>query len=197
MDKEYNRWYRTFLGIKQRHTYWLYKVIDEVLNENPQIKGIVEIGTGAGALSVFLGLECYERSLKPLLTYDLKPFAKANKGMFIYKKPKLFDLLNIKYIARDYFLKESINEIKEYTDVPVLFFCDGGNKLEEFKFFTGIIKKDSIIAVHDWQSVARSALTYENSKGTVNKYNLIPLHEEEWDCEPDHIKTCFWRKNSE
>lgn len=197
MDKEYARWYRTFMGIRQRHTYWMYKVIDEVLNENKQIRGIIETGTGAGALSIFLGMECYERGLKPLLTYDLKEFAKKSEGFFAYKEPKLFKLLKIKYIVRDCFHEESIREIKEYAENPILFFCDGGNKLKEFKYFAKLIRKDSIIAAHDWKSVAKSKLTEENIEGTIKEHSLIPLHKEEWNSPPDYIKTCFWRKQNE
>ena len=200
MDKEYDRWYKSFLGIRQRHTYWIYKVIDEILNENKQIKGIIETGTGAGALSVFLGLECYERGLKPLLTYDIKEFITGDKGykpFEEYKEPRLFKLLGIKFIVRDCFHEESIREIKEYADKPILFLCDGGNKLKEFKHFAKLLKKDSIIASHDWQSVARSKLTEENVSETVKEYDLEPLHKEEWDSPPDHIKTCFWRKRNE
>ena len=51
-----DRWYKTFLGQHQQHTYWLYKVIDDIITDNPQLRRFVEIGTGAGALSVVLGL---------------------------------------------------------------------------------------------------------------------------------------------
>lgn len=200
LKKEYRRWYRTFIGIKQRHTYWMYKVIDEVLNENRQIKGIIETGTGAGALSVFLGLECYERGLKPLLTYDMKEFVTGDRKynpFKEYKEPRLFKLLGIKFIARDCFHEDSIREITEYADGPILFMCDGGNKLKEFEYFTRLIKKDSIIASHDWNSVARSSLNRGNTAEIINKYSLRPLHEEEWDSPPDFIKTCFWRKQNE
>jgi len=200
MHKEYKRWYRDFLGIRQRHTYWLYKVIDDVLNENRQIKGIIETGTGAGALSVFLGLECYERELKPLLTYDIKEFVKGDREFNPfkeYKEPRLFKLLGIKFIVRDCFHEDSIREIEEYADGPIFFMCDGGNKLEEFKYFARLIKKDSIIAAHDWESVAKSKLTEENIAGTIKEHSLIPLHKEEWNSPPDYIKTCFWRKQNE
>ena len=194
MEEEYKRWYKTFLGIRQRHTYWVYKVIDEILNENRQIKGIIEIGTGAGALSIFLGLECYERELKPLMTYDIKGFVTEKEDIFNYKEPRLFKLLNIKFIVRDCFHEESIQEIKEYANRPVLFMCDGGNKLKEFKYFAELIKPGSIIASHDWQSIARSKLTEENTRDTAKRFSLKPLNKEEWDSPPDHIKTCFWRK---
>ena len=94
---QYKRWYGTFLGFKQAHAYWMYKVIEDVIKSNKQIKGIIEIGTGHGALSIFLGLECYERGLKPLLTYDNIPPPAG--------EPKLFKLLGIRFIQRDIFNK--------------------------------------------------------------------------------------------
>jgi hypothetical protein len=32
-----------FLGAKPQHTYWLYKVIDDVLRRNPQVEKFVEL----------------------------------------------------------------------------------------------------------------------------------------------------------
>ncbi len=160
--------------------YHLYKIIDDILNENKQIKGIIEIGTAEGALSVFLGLECYERGLKPLLTYDIKRSI----------EPKLFSLLGIRFIIRDCFNKISVKEIREYADIPILFICDGGNKPKEFNHFTGLLKQDSIIAAHDWNM----QIELKDISDTINEYGLEPLHEEEWDSPPDYIRTCFWRK---
>jgi hypothetical protein len=172
--------YGYFLGIKQHHNYWLYKIIEDILNENKQIKGIIEIGTAEGALSMLLGLECYVREFKPLLTYDIEK----------KKEPKLFKLLGIKSIIRDCFNEKSIQEIKEYADSPILLICDGGNKAKEFNTFIPYLKSGSIIAVHDWNS----RLKLEDIIDTVSKYNLKPLHEDKWDSPPDYIKTCFWRK---
>ena len=169
-----------FLGLRQHHTYWMYKVIDDILNENKQIKGIIEIGTAEGALSVFLGLECYERGLKPLLTYDIKK----------YKEPRLFKLLGIKAVIRDCFHEDSIREIKEYVDSPILFICDGKDKPKDFNYFAGFLKQDSIIAAHDWNL----QIELKDISDTVNKYALEPLHEEEWYSPPDYIKICFWMK---
>ena len=167
------------MGIYQQHTYWLYKVIDDVLNENKQIKGIVEIGTGLGALSIFLGLECYERNLKPLLTYDIKQVA----------KPRLFDLLNIKAVARNCFDVESVNEIMEYIKEPVLFICDGGNKIKEFNFFAYLLPEGSIITAHDWDDEIR----IDDVRKTVMEIGLKPLHKDDWVAPPDYIAMSFWK----
>jgi len=187
--KEISRWYKTFLGITQSHTYWLYKVIDEILNENEQIKGIIEIGTGRGAMSIFFGLECYERRYKPLLTYDILKI----------REPRLFKLLGIRYIIRDCFSEESINEIKEYSaDDPIFLMCDGGNKAKEFNIIIEFLKPGSIIAAHDWNEgydfIRCIGMRRKFIKETIDKYKLVPVKEEEWDNPPDHIKSCFWRK---
>lgn len=178
--KKTEKWFKYFLGIRQRHTYWMYKVIDDILNENKQIGGIIETGTGKGALSIFLGLECYERGYKPLLTYDILDIL----------KPKLFDLLGIKFIVRDCFEGSSIEEIRNYADIPILLMCDGGNKKKEFNAFTRYLKQGSIVAAHDWNT----EIKLEHIQNTINRHEMKPLHEEEWDSPPDHIRTCFWRK---
>jgi len=183
---QYKRWYGTFLGFRQSHAYWMYKVIDDVLNDNEQIEGIIEIGTGRGALSIFLGLECYERGLKPLITYDILP---------LIRKPKLFKLLGIKFINRDCYHGDSIREMNEYIDnKPILFFSDNGNKLRDFNYFIKLLPKDSVFASHDWESIAKAKLTEKNTKENVEKYSLQSLFRKEWDGPPDYIKTCFWRK---
>lgn len=177
------RWLKTFLGIPQAHTYWLYKIIDDVLNENSAIRGIVEIGTWKGALSVFLGLECYEREFKPLLTFDIQEYGKL---------PKLFDLLGIEFILQDCFAPESMERIKKYLDAPIFFFCDGDDENREFNTFAPLLSKDSVIALHDWPHEA----WYAAIKDTVKKYGFVPLKPEIWCIPPDYIFTSFWRKES-
>lgn len=173
-------WHKTFLGKKQRHIYWLYAIIDEILNENPRIKGIIEIGTWKGTLSMFLGLECYERKFKPLLTFDIKK----------HELPRLFGLLKIDFVLQDCFAEGSIKKIKQYLDIPVFFFCDGGNKVREFKQFAPLLPKNSVIAVHDWPHEAY----YACIKNTVKKLRLIPLKAETWCIPPYYIFTSFWKR---
>lgn len=175
------RWLKTFLGIPQGHTFWLYKVIDDILTENQEIRGIIEIGTYKGALSVFLGLECYERQFKPLLTFDIKKYGEL---------PRLFDLLKIDFVFRDCFAEESTEKIKQYLDAPILFVCDGGNKIREFNQFAPLLFQGSVIAVHDWPYEA----WYAAVKETVKKSGLIPIKKETWCTPPDYIFTSFWKK---
>lgn len=186
--EEISRWYKTFLGYCQSHTYWCYKVIDSILNENKQIKGIIEIGTGRGAMSIFFGLECYERGYKPLLTYDVIKL----------REPRLFKLLGVKNIIRDCFVEESIEEMKEYADVPVFVMCDGGNKAKEFNTIVPFLKSGSIVGAHDYNEgynfIRCIGMRKKFIQESINKYNLQPIKQEEWDAPPDHIKMCFYKK---
>lgn len=175
------RWNKTFLGIQQAHTYWLYKVIDDILSENREIKGIIEIGTFLGALSVFLALECYERRFKPLLTFDIKKHGRM---------PRLFALLKIDFMLQNCFAEESVERIKKYLDVPVFFICDGGHKNQEFNQFAPLVPRGSVIALHDWPF----EVWYSVVKETVTKLELIPIKTETWCAPPDYIFTSFWKK---
>lgn len=182
-----DRWRKTFLGITQAHTYWLYQVIDDILNENQQIQGIIEIGTYRGALSVFLGLECYERGLKPLLTFDTRKFFSRRTMRYL---PRLFELLKIDFVLRDCFSKKSIKQIKDYLDTPVFFVCDGGNKTREFNKFAPLLPKGSIIAAHDWPR----GIWYDRIKDTTDKFGFFPIKIEDWCAPPDYIFMSFWKR---
>lgn len=177
------RWRARFVTIPQQHTYWLYKVIDDILKENRvHITGAVEIGTGDGALSLVLGIECYRRShWKSLLTFDIERLPKCPYD--------LFEKIGICFVQADCFSEEAIEAIKDYVNSPVFFFCDGGNKVKEFKTFAPMLPPHSIIAVHDW----RYELCYDHIRETVEELKLQPVKKEEWCAPPDYILTSFWK----
>lgn len=172
-------WRKMFLGYRMAHSFAMYDVIDRILQENEPIKGIVEIGTGSGPLSIFLGLECYERNLFPLLTFDVKNI----------KVPNLFKLLKVRFVNDDCFSKDSLKMIKEYLYSPTLFICDGGNKKKEFNLFAPMLPKGSVIMAHDWTH----EICYNDIKDTVKMLNLTPIKEEEWCTPPDYILASFWK----
>ena len=60
-----DNWGDHYSGIPKCHPLKLQGIISDILTENPEIKGIVEIGTMFGALSCYLGAECIERGFKP------------------------------------------------------------------------------------------------------------------------------------
>lgn len=179
------RWHKTFLGVRQQHTYWLYKVIDDVLMENPGIKKFVEIGTGNGALSAVLGFHAVTRG-GSLFTID-----KQERGD-LYKLKPLFDELPVQIVRGDCF--EATEQIKEYMgDDPCFFFCDGDDKPKQFNHFTPLIPAGSVIAAHDFTN----EFDLEDIKDTVDKYELTPLVPDDWDGGVDDIQTCFFLKRGD
>ena len=73
------QWGLTFIGQEMQHNYYLYYTIDNIMIDNPNISGIVEIGTGFGALTTFLGLWGINRNI-PVLSVDHK--TKHNRYIF-------------------------------------------------------------------------------------------------------------------
>ena len=171
-------WSDKYAGIPKLCPSKLQGIISDILNENEDIKGIVEIGTYLGGLSCYLGAECIERGFKPLLTFDNK----------VRYEPRLFKALDVDFVVDDCFSEQSVNKIKEYVkDTPVLFICDGGFKTKEFNTFAPLLPKGSIVAVHDWDI----EVNLEGIKETVDKLGMFPIRQKQWN-DDDHTLMAFW-----
>ena len=173
-------WYNHFLGVRMQHNYGLYRVIDDILRKNPQIERFVEVGTGGGALSVILALHAVQRG-SHLLTFDIQ-----TRG----HKPKVdvvFEKLDVEFVEEDVF--DNIERIEKDMDGrPTFFFCDGGNKKKEFKWFSPRIPSGSIIAAHDYgdEVCAENLVNFTN--------DLEPILEELWLDKTQEIYTCFYKR---
>ena len=110
-----------------------FMVWELVLNNNPQVKGIVELGTYKGGFSWFLDAQARARGID-FITYDiLAPDVEPpgfNK-MDIYRHSDL-----VGFAAR--------------AMGPVALLCDGGNKPRELKLFSPLCAPGSVFLVHDW-----------------------------------------------
>ncbi len=126
-----NDWHKTFLGVRQQHNYMLYRLIDEVLNHQ-HIEKFVEVGTGAGALSVVLGLHAVNRG-SHLLTFDTQV-----RG----RKPMLDRVFDATGRAKGYRWHTWNTSATNDSDTPVnitgvgLFMGAGGTPLD-FQWITG------------------------------------------------------------
>lgn len=164
-DTTHWEWHTTFVGQYMQHNYRLYPILDSVFQNNPQIERIVEIGTGAGALTTFLGLWGLKRNI-PLLTLDIKPEADR----------KFLEKLGVKLIVGDEFNEFVRTSIKSFIkERPTLFICDGANKQDELNYWAQYLVPNSIIAAHDL-GVEFSVL---NIPPPI-KLSLIPIIEERW-----------------
>lgn len=136
------QWHLTFIGQYMQHNYYLYYVIDDIMLNN-NIDGIVEMGTGCGALTLVLGLWGIKKNI-PVLTID-NIREKSQEILPIFKA------LNIDSYIGDENNEKTINYIEKFIDnKKILFICDGGNKTNEFKVWSPKLSIDSIICIHDW-----------------------------------------------
>lgn len=175
------RWYKTFLGQRQQHTYWLYKIIDDAVTANPQLERFVEIGTGVGALSVILALHAVQRGNR-LLTFDNRP--ELHKSLL-----PVFNALNVRDSDFDHWT--CLSAINIHMDTrPTFFFCDGGDKGKEFNFYTPWLAPGSVIAAHDYGMEFQP----EDIAETVEMYDLKPFQPEDWRGGKDDIQTCLYLK---
>lgn len=102
---------------------------------------IIEIGTFTGGLSIHFGLYGFLKNIS-VHTWDI-----VDKRQNV----DIFDRLNINFHLDDCFSKESDNIIKQLiSNGPLLFFCDGGNKIKEFNYYSDLIKSGDIICCHDF-----------------------------------------------
>lgn len=160
-------WHLTFAGRYMQHNYYLYALIDRIMSENPDIRGIVEIGTGGGALTTVLGLYGISKNI-PVLSVDHEDSHDS----------RIFRQLRIRYLQMDEFSDEFANELLDFLasiNGPVLFICDGGHKAKEFRLWAPVLKPGSIIAVHDWTT----ELDLE-SINSVASIHCVPYKEERW-----------------
>ena len=161
-------WHLTFVGQYMQHNYYEYYMLDDIIGNNPQIKSIIEIGTGYGTLAIVLGLHGIKKSV-PVFTVDINP--NLSKPVW-----SIFNTLGIQFHNGDVFSNVVIDKIISIiNNQPTYIICDGGNKPKEFNFWAPKIPVNSIISAHDWGV----EISMNHIKDIVNKY-LTPYMPKRW-----------------
>lgn len=110
--------------------YWLWEAL---LNGEPQLTGIVELGTAKGGFALYLAAQADARDLF-FRTYDVVAPTRRIPG----------------FVRCDIFAQASDIGIHLQRRNPLVLFCDGGNKPREIKTFSRFLTPESLIVVHDW-----------------------------------------------
>lgn len=159
-------WHTSFAGQPMQHNFWLYAIIDRVMKANPQIRSIVEIGTGGGAVASVFGLWGVKLGI-PVLTID----------RVMRHTPKILAALGVEYLQADEFGIEAHRRILEVVgDQPTWLFCDGGSKRSEFREIGPLMPADSIVSAHDLGVEFR----HEVDAADLCPHIFHPVHEEWW-----------------
>lgn len=122
---------QSFGGIPMAQYHVDLLLWERVLNDNPHVEAIVELGTWQGGFSWFLWAQAQARDLR-FSTYDVvEPETLLPKFTFtkldIYRYPEEVDLSG-----------------------PLVLLCDGGNKPRELQTFPPLCEPGSVFVVHDW-----------------------------------------------
>ena len=132
-------WHTTLLGQYMQHNYWVYNIIDKVMLMNPQIKSIIEIGTGSGCVTTIFGLWGVKRNI-PVVSID-----NVNRHDTAIFKRLGIDFWNVNENAPE--TKQRI--IERIGGKPTWVYCDGCCKSIELKTYATLIPTGSIISAHD------------------------------------------------
>ena len=126
----------SFGGVACAQMYTDFYIWEAVLNDNPQLNGIVEIGTFNGGFSLYLAAQAEAREMGFFRTYDVIKPERDIPG----------------FVKIDVFAEhQAVGEMLKRND-PLALFCDGGNKPRELQTFSRYVTGESVIAVHDWNN---------------------------------------------
>ena len=119
---------------------------DIFLTSRPTIRSVVELGSAAFGLSLYLALQCYQRGLE-FRTFDINASNNLNSPL-----SNLVKLRN-NFIMGDIFgdVREQLTLLLRYgLPHPILLYCDDGDKPREFKGFVPCLRAGDYVGVHDW-----------------------------------------------
>lgn len=108
---------------------------EALLNGNPHLRGVVELGTWQGGMSRYLWSQAQLRDMD-FITFD---------SIIPDSPPPAFVQLDI------YRYPEVVAKTAKAMG-PIALFCDGGNKPRELALFPPMMPPSSIFVVHDWGS---------------------------------------------
>lgn len=134
-----------FRGIPCQQNPYSFQVFYEFLQET-RPDTIVEIGTGLGGFTYFLGICCKELGLTTsIYTFDINPVITTDK----------LKELGIKQSSEPMFLgnwkgvKSTLVELIQ-TPGKTIVLCDGGNKVKEVSLLSPYLKVGDFILTHDY-----------------------------------------------
>jgi hypothetical protein len=124
----------SFAGVPMAQTWADLYLWEVVLNENPEVVAVVELGSWKGGLSLYLEAQCDGRGLE-FRCYDVREPEKPVRG----------------FVRADIFRhKDQINSYLRSFQAPIILFCDNGNKPREAQEFGPSLSRRSLMIVHDW-----------------------------------------------
>lgn len=121
------------------------KAIRKILDENPDILRIVELGTGHGGMSLHLGSFICGRGGN-VLTIDRVRIMDGGYDSWAKFGPKY----HVNFIERDVFNPSTVIEVSNFIQhYRAMILCDNGDKKREVELYAKILKKGDLLLAHD------------------------------------------------
>lgn len=124
----------SFGGVSAAQYFVDFYLWEAVLNENPNIRGIIELGTWMGGFSHFLNAQAQVRGIE-FRTFD---------SVVHFSKP-VPNFIQLDIFANEDYVADLIRSFS-----PVALLCDNGNKPREISTFSKYCNPQDVIFVHDW-----------------------------------------------
>lgn len=163
-------WFLDFAGIPECSCKYQQHIISQVLRCN-DVEVIVELGTFKGALALYLGVCGLVKGI-PVYTFD------RDTDLSIPAQPAM-NRMEVIWQQTDYLTDAGIADVMcAIANRRVYLICDGdnANKATEFNTFVPLLKKGSVVSVHDWHAEVHP----EDIKETVERYNMRFFGERDW-----------------
>jgi hypothetical protein len=148
LERDHARWRQMtdtgFGGIAMAQVWVDLYAWEAILNGNPQLRGIIEIGTWQGGFSGWLWAQARLRDMQFFTCDAVRP-----------ERPiRYTGFCRVDVFATPEAIEDTIRSIGE----PLMLLCDGGNKPRELRTFAPMLKDPgSLIAVHDWGTETTAA----------------------------------------
>lgn len=160
-----------FVGQEMQHNFFTHHVISRVLTANPQVRSIIELGTGHGGLTLYLKLWAARLGVD-VHTFDVHQYVMEDGAM------PAFVRLGIHCHVMDIFTDEAMQLIKSViADEPTYIVCDNGDKPREFATYAPVIPSGSVISAHDWGEAGE--IRPEDVSDVVAQHGLVQFEPEE------------------
>lgn len=160
-------WGKEFAGITMASNYYTFHLMSKIMSANPQLRGIVELGTYTGSMSIYLGLEGIRKGIE-VVTFDII-------DLLSLESRTILDTLKVQRVVCNLFDPEVQRHMRMMLSrFPVYLIVDNGDKPREFKEFVPMLRAESIISVHDY------GIEFSDADWMVHKDKVEPYLKDEW-----------------
>jgi cephalosporin hydroxylase len=136
----------TFLNHRMDQEWIDLMIWEEFFKSNP-IGTFIELGTGAGGMSLFFALQAYQHKFF-FHTFDNQKWLDFDNGL-----PKMLRIDRVFHHV-DLFNegKPQIIDLLENMPHPIAIFFDDGDKRKEWETFAHLTRPGDFCIVHDWNT---------------------------------------------